>query len=290
MDSIAENEELNDASEKAIKNLSIKIVHLADVKESQMSKIDEKVITDLAAYEGICRNAKEEIKALATTRSDLNKRRSSEFSKKLRHQGFIESDHMASNVQIAKISRELQTVGESFEKQKLAEMKEILTNFILIQIKSCTSSLEILTEAFKDVHEIDVNKDLEQFKKHLQQHEGIRASHTVTFGKALSILSQSASNLDRLGRRAKSALKTKTTRRGRSSMSLDSLSSHSSDVQEVRKESKIIEVQLTENEEETTSDESEDTDLEDSTTETEEATDTNENQFPKPAIRIEHAI
>lgn len=266
------------------------MIHLADVKEMKLTRIDEKVISELATYEGICRNAKEEIKALATTRSDLNKRRSSEFNKKLRHQGFIESDLMASNVQMGKISRELQTVGETFEKQKIVEMKEILTNFILIQMKSYTSSLEILTEAFKDVQEIDVNKDLEQFKKHVQQHEGIRASHTVTFGKALSILSQSASNLDRLGRRAKSAIKTKTTRRGRSSMSLDSISSNSSDVQEIRKESKIIEVQLTENEDETTSDESEDTDLEDSITETEEATDTNENQFRKPQIHVEHAI
>lgn len=75
-------------------------------------------------------------------------------------------------------------------------------------------------------------------------------------------------------------------------MSLDSLSSASSDIQEIRKESKVVQVQLTENEDESTSDESEDTDLEEDSTETDDVTDTKEeNQFRRTSVnRIEHAI
>lgn len=76
-------------------------------------------------------------------------------------------------------------------------------------------------------------------------------------------------------------------------MSLDSLSSASStDIQQDTRKpaNKIIDVQLTENEEETSSDESENTDLDDDT-DTDDVTDTtNENQFRKPVNRIEHAI
>lgn len=73
-------------------------------------------------------------------------------------------------------------------------------------------------------------------------------------------------------------------------MSLDSLSSNSSNDHvttggEIRKESKVIEVQLTENEDDSTSDESEDTDLED--TDTDDLTDT----YEHPRVnRVEHAI
>ena len=74
-------------------------------------------------------------------------------------------------------------------------------------------------------------------------------------------------------------------------MSLDSLSSASSDIQEIRKESKVVQVQLSENEDESTSDDSEDTDLEEDSTETDDVTDTKENQFRRTSVnRIEHAI
>ena len=73
---------------------------------------------------------------------------------------------MASNVQIGKISKELQLVGETFEKQKVTDMKEILMNFILIQMKFFTSGLEIFAEAYKDVLAIDESKDFEVSKNH----------------------------------------------------------------------------------------------------------------------------
>lgn len=272
------------------------MVHLADAKDMQCTRIEEKIINELCQYEIICRNAKEEVKTLSSTRNDLSKRRSSELSKKMRNQGFIESDIMTSNLQFGNISKELVTVGETFEKQKLVDMKEILSNFILIQMKYLTTSMEILSNVYQDVQEIDVKKDHEQFKKHLQQHENSRSTHGVTFGKALSMLSQSASNLDRLGRRAKSALKNKSTRKSQSSMSLDSISSNS-EIQEERKESKIVEVHLSEHDEdETTSQDSDDTDLDTSDSETDDITETTNDKsevksnYVKPLVNREHAI
>lgn len=137
------------------------MVQVADAKEMQCSRLEEKIINELCQYEIICRNAKEEVKALSSTRNDLSKRRSSELSKKMRNQGYVESDIMTSNLQFGNISKELVTVGESFEKQKLVDMKEILSNFILIQMKCLTTNLEILTHAYQDVQAIDVKKDYE---------------------------------------------------------------------------------------------------------------------------------
>lgn len=137
------------------------MTYMADSKEIECTRLEEKILSELTSYEVVCRNAKEEIKALTSSRNEITKRRSSDLNKKLRHQGFIESDLMASNVQICKISKELQLVGETFEKQKVVDMKEILKNFILIQMKYFSSGLEILTDAYKDLQEIDANKDFE---------------------------------------------------------------------------------------------------------------------------------
>lgn len=137
------------------------MVHIADARDMQCSRIEEKIINELCQYEIICRNAKDEIKSLSSTRNDLSKRRSSELSKKMRNQGFIESDIMTSNLQFGNISKELVTVGETFEKQKLTDMKEILSNYILIQMKCLTTSMEVLTSAYQEVQSIDVKKDLE---------------------------------------------------------------------------------------------------------------------------------
>lgn len=122
--------------------------------------MEDKIINEFSAYEIHCRNAKEEIKSLTSTRNDITKRRNSDLNKKMR-QGFIESDLMASNVQINKISKELQTIGETFEKQKVGDFKEILLHFILIQMKFFTSGLEVLADAYKKVQAIDASKDLE---------------------------------------------------------------------------------------------------------------------------------
>lgn len=126
-----------------------------------------------------------------------------------------------------------------------------------------------------------------------QNDSNSRSTHGVTFGKALSILSQSASNLDRLGRRAKSALKHKSTRKSHSSMSLDSISSNS-EIQEIRKESKIVEVQLSEHDEdETSSNESDGTYTTDSDTDdvTETTNDkSQEHKLQKLLPKREHAI
>lgn len=146
------------------------MVFLADSKNMECARLEEKVLNELTNYEVVCRNAKEEVKSLSSSRNEITKRRSSDLNKKLRHQGFIESDLMASNVQICKISKELQLVGETFEKQKVADMKEIFMDFILIQMKYFSTGLEILTDAFKDVQAINASKDYEVRLCRLKRH------------------------------------------------------------------------------------------------------------------------
>lgn len=53
------------------------------------------------------------------------------------------------------------TISEQFEKQKITDLKEILTNFILIQLKYHSAALEVLTASYQEIASIDEKEDLE---------------------------------------------------------------------------------------------------------------------------------
>lgn len=55
----------------------------------------------------------------------------------------------------------MRTISEQFEKQKITDLKEILTNFILIQLKYHSAALEVLTASYQEVDSIDEKGDLE---------------------------------------------------------------------------------------------------------------------------------
>lgn len=58
------------------------------------------------------------------------------------------------------------TISEQFEHQKITDVKEILTNFILIQLKYHSAALEVLTASYQEVTSIDEKVDLEVNKEH----------------------------------------------------------------------------------------------------------------------------
>lgn len=57
-----------------------------------------------------------------------------------------------------------------FEKQKLLDVKTILQNIILIQLKQHTSSIELLSAAYQDLTEIDEEQDLKVNKCRIRMH------------------------------------------------------------------------------------------------------------------------
>lgn len=48
-----------------------------------------------------------------------------------------------------------------FERQKIGDMRQILQDFTLIQLKDSVKSMEILTAMYNDIAAIDADKDIE---------------------------------------------------------------------------------------------------------------------------------
>lgn len=141
-----------------MENFAQGLTYLADHQDLKIQRIEEKVLTDLAQYQTICQNAREEVKNQFAMRDrELNKRKQLDVTKRMKN----ENEIMLSNMQISKILKEITTITEQFEAQKLGDVKESLTNLILIQLKYHASCLEVLTMLHEDVTSIDEKEDVE---------------------------------------------------------------------------------------------------------------------------------
>lgn len=124
----------------------------------EIQRIDEKVLQDLSQYQQICRSAKDEVKSQIALRDrELSKRKQFDFTRRLKN----ENEVILSNMQVSKILKEIATISEQFESQKVGDLKEILTNFVLIQMKYHASCLEVLAMVHEDIASIDEKKDSE---------------------------------------------------------------------------------------------------------------------------------
>lgn len=155
---IAENETFNATSEKALDNFSSGLTFLADHQSMEVQRLEEKVVQDLLQYQLICQNAKEEVKSQFALRDrEITKRKQLDMNRRSK----TENDTVLSNMQISKILKEIMTVSEHFEAQKISDVKDSLTNFILVEMKYHASCLEVLTMMHEDVAAIDEKKDVD---------------------------------------------------------------------------------------------------------------------------------
>lgn len=155
---IADSEHHNPTTKKALDSMFNGFSFLADHQSLEMQRIEEKVIQDLSQYQLICQNAKEEVKNQIMLRDrEVSKRKQLDLNRRAKN----ENEVILSNMQISKILKEVATISEQFEKQKLADFKEGLTNLLLIELKYHARCLEVLTLIHEDVSAIDESQDVE---------------------------------------------------------------------------------------------------------------------------------
>lgn len=152
---ISDSEAYDASLEQLFDTMSTATVHLADIESNKISRIENKLMNDLIQCEVICRSTRDEIKNLSSLRDfELNKRSQFNLSKKTRKNALVENEIMLSNIQMSKIIKELTATAEKFESQKFNNIKEIMLNFMLIQLKYFASGIEILSEAYESVSNI----------------------------------------------------------------------------------------------------------------------------------------
>lgn len=153
---MSETEQHNSTSSEAFGCLAVGFTHLADSQDEAIDSTTEKIIQDLTEYQTICQNSRDEVKNQVALRDkEMSKRKHLEANQKFKN----ENEVMNSNMQISKILKEITSISEQFESQKIGDFKDIFQNFIEIQMKHHAECLEVLTELHGNVTGIDVAQD-----------------------------------------------------------------------------------------------------------------------------------
>lgn len=59
------------------------------------------------------------------------------------------------------ITHDFEDKAIQFERQKITDIRQILLDLTMIQLKECAKSMEILSAVYNDIAAVNVDKDLE---------------------------------------------------------------------------------------------------------------------------------
>lgn len=96
-------------------------------------------------------------------------------------------------------NKEIDGIINHFEERKLNDLKTILIDFILVQMKYHSKCLEVLTASFHDMQNIDEKEDYEHFQKILKTHSnGNQSARRSTANSARRSMSMESLDRERL--------------------------------------------------------------------------------------------
>ncbi|KAM3840806.1 CBY1-interacting BAR domain-containing protein 1 [Vipera latastei] len=158
-----------------LKNFADEFSKLQDYRQAEVERLEAKVVEPLKCYGTIIKLKREDLKATLTAKNREAKQlsqleRTRQRNPSDRHIIFIfkaESELQRASLDATRTSRQLEETMDNFEKQKIKDIKNILSEFITIEMLFHGKALEIYTAAFQNIQNIDENEDLEVFRSSL---------------------------------------------------------------------------------------------------------------------------
>ncbi|XP_011308143.1 protein FAM92A1-A isoform X2 [Fopius arisanus] len=212
----AETETINRSFSSGLRNFSTTLSVIGDYRDAEVRRLDAKIVAPFSQYSIICKNAREDVKNTFTARDkELVKRRQLDKvrEKNPRNRQLIsqaESELMKASVEVSRVIKGLEEQIDSFEKQKLHDLKHLLLDFVSIELSFHTKTVELLTKAYRDIADIDEARDLEEFREVLNVPETMARLDTVrrtsfrqshSLGNLANRLASSPLNLKKLASR-----------------------------------------------------------------------------------------
>ncbi|XP_060143379.1 CBY1-interacting BAR domain-containing protein 1 isoform X4 [Globicephala melas] len=139
--------------------------------EQKVERLEAKVVEPLKAYGTIVKMKRDDLKATLTARNREAKQltqleRTRQRNPSDRHV-IAETELQRATMDAARTSRHLEETIDSFEKQKIKDIKTIFSEFITIEMLFHGKALEVYTAAYQNIQKIDEEEDLEVFRNSL---------------------------------------------------------------------------------------------------------------------------
>lgn len=166
---LAMDETLNETAKNSLGDFAEHFSAVQDYEESQVRRIEERVIKPLMNYGTSCKQAKERLKkACAIRKKELDQKKVLDKTKEQKpydtqHVLQVQTNLQTASVNALRADNEVEHEIEKFEKRKLEDLKQILTDFVGIEIFYHIRALEQLSSCSRAFANMNVNSDLEQF-------------------------------------------------------------------------------------------------------------------------------
>ncbi|XP_022440514.1 protein FAM92A isoform X2 [Delphinapterus leucas] len=141
--------------------------------EQKVERLEAKVVEPLKAYGTIVKMKRDDLKATLTARNREAKQltqleRTRQRNPSDRHViSQAETELQRATMDAARTTRHLEETIDSFEKQKIKDIKTIFSEFITIEMLFHGKALEVYTAAYQNIQKIDEEEDLEVFRNSL---------------------------------------------------------------------------------------------------------------------------
>ncbi|XP_017782102.1 PREDICTED: protein FAM92A1 isoform X2 [Nicrophorus vespilloides] len=167
----SESEDINKSLSQGLSKFSDILSAAGGYGDKRVQNIETKIVAELAQYEGICKNAKDEVKQIFVVRDKEVARKKAldkVRDKNPRNRQQIvqaETELVQATSEVIKTMHGLEEEITTFERQKLHDVKAILLDFVSTELGYHAKVLELLTEAYNEIYRIDEQSDLEDFLK-----------------------------------------------------------------------------------------------------------------------------
>uniref|UniRef100_A0A2K5RWP9 CBY1 interacting BAR domain containing 1 n=1 Tax=Cebus imitator TaxID=2715852 RepID=A0A2K5RWP9_CEBIM len=139
--------------------------------DKKVERLEAKVVEPLKAYGTIVKMKRDDLKATFTARNREAKQltqlqRTRQRNPSDRHI-IAETELQRAAMDASRTSRHLEETIDSFERQKMKDIKTIFSEFITIEMLFHGKALEVYTAAYQNIQNIDEDEDLEVFRNSL---------------------------------------------------------------------------------------------------------------------------
>ncbi|GFO17202.1 protein fam92a1 [Plakobranchus ocellatus] len=184
----ANAEKLNRSSSTSLVRFAENFCAVQDYRDTEIKRLEAKVLKPFMKYGTVCKNMKSTVK---NNQNAWDRERKQLAKLEKLHQKLPSSDPQIASNDLQRMRQETGIYGENlisetdqFERNKIADMKAVLNEFVQIEMMFHARALKYLSECYEAVQSIDAEVDMDQFRAALLEASGLSRSFTQTGGSS----------------------------------------------------------------------------------------------------------
>ncbi|XP_064540457.1 CBY1-interacting BAR domain-containing protein homolog isoform X2 [Drosophila montana] len=170
----ADDEEINESLCNGLKSFTNALTITGDYMDINVHRLELKIVNELAHFEQLCKSTRDSLRlaVIARDKEVLSQRQMLELKSKFAaNNSAADSELFKTKMEVQRTNKEIDEIISGFEQRKLRDVKQVLSDFILIAMKQHTKALEVLSASYYDVCNIDERDDFLQFQKLMKTKE-----------------------------------------------------------------------------------------------------------------------